>query len=310
MPKTAPDHWHASAVAAAEEGGRLIWSQQDLQQLRVQLREMHAIPRRVSLEELIAVLTNSGRLRNMELMPTTIPRTGTEDSRPARQSIRRFLWGDVPAFDVALSLRPRSYLSHGSAMLLNGLTSATELPLYVNREQSPKPVPIGPLEQSAIDRSFQNRVRVSRYVFRYEGTNIVLLSGKSTGDFGVADVAATTGKPYRATTLERTLVDITVRAVYAGGPIAVLEAYRRALTLREPARLVAQLILTLEVLGHVYPYHQAVGFYLERAGAAPADVAPLRERRLNYDFYLDYQMESPAHDPHWRMHYPSDLDAQ
>ena len=135
-----------------------------------------------------------------------------------------------------------------------------------------------------------------------------MLSGKSTGDLGVVKIETPDGSSYRATALERTLIDVTVRPVYAGGAGAVLEAYRRALASQPAAELIEQLIATLDAVRHVYPYHQAVGFYLERAGAQGTETALLRARGLTYDFYLDYKIAAPAYDSTWRIYYPTDLD--
>jgi hypothetical protein len=66
----------------------------------------------------------------------------------------------------------------------------------------------------------------------------------------------------RETSLERTLIDVTVRPGYAGGIEGVLNAYRRALD----AISVSRPVNILKQLDYVYPYHQAVGFYMERAG--------------------------------------------
>ena len=49
--------------------------------------------------------------------------------------------------------------------------------------------------------------------------------------------------------------------VYAGGVEHVLEAYRRA----RDRTSVPRLIVTLKKLGHVYPYQQAIGSYMERS---------------------------------------------
>ena len=74
------------------------------------------------------------------------------------------------------------------------------------------------------------------------------------------------------TSLERTLIDATVRPGYAGGVATVLEAYRRA----SEALTVSRLIDTLRKLDYVYPYHQAIGFYMERAGFPTKQLAPLK----------------------------------
>src|SRR6476659_7160355 len=93
----------------------------------------------------------------------------------------------------------------------------------------------------------------------------------------------------------RTLVDIAVRPGYAGGARRVLDAYRSALARNDAGMLIDELPESLTALSHVYPYHQAVGFYVEKAGADETVTAPLRARGLAYAFYLDYAMESPRH---------------
>ena len=51
----------------------------------------------------------------------------------------RYVRGKVNAFDIALSLRPGSYLSHGTAARLHGILSSPTNDLFVNKEQSSKP---------------------------------------------------------------------------------------------------------------------------------------------------------------------------
>ena len=51
---------------------------------------------------------------------------------------KRFHHGPFTNYELALSLRPDSYLSHGSAAFLHGLTDQEPEFIYVNKEQSPK----------------------------------------------------------------------------------------------------------------------------------------------------------------------------
>jgi hypothetical protein len=303
MPRRPRDHWYSAAVEAADQSKIRIWSRTDLQELHRRLTTQRQMPRSTSLESLQAVLADRGRLRTVELRPVL----DSADGDTARRPFRRLVWGDVSALEIALSLRPRSYLSHGSAMLVNALVDGLNNRVYVNQEQSPKQSPTGTLTQGSIDRAFQNRARASTYVFRHDAIDIALLSGKNTQDYGVIETTFAGSATVRTTGLARTLVDITVRPGYAGGTRAVLEAYRRALT-REPAgALVAEIMATLNVLSHLYPYHQAAGFYLEQAGVDEAATEPLRTRGLSYDFYLDYAMEASQHNPKWRVYYPTNL---
>jgi predicted transcriptional regulator of viral defense system len=200
-------------------------------------------------------------------------------------------------FDYAVSLRAGAYLCHASAVNILGLTQQQPKTIYVNKEQSQKPASESRLTQEAIDRAFSNSQRRSRYIFRVAGIQIILLSGKSTGRAGVI-TDETSGLPI--TSLERTLIDITVRPRYAGGVFQVLQAFTAAIREVDISKMVA----LLKALNYRYPYHQSLGFYLERAGAPANVLQPLRNLGMLYDFHLDYSMASPGYDTSWRVFYP------
>jgi predicted transcriptional regulator of viral defense system len=200
-------------------------------------------------------------------------------------------------YHYAVSLRGEAYLSHSSAVHLLGLTQQQPKIIYANKEQSKKPQSEGILSQESIDRAFSRPQRRSKYVFRIDGFQIVLLSGKSTGRAGVINNEIT-GLPI--TCLERTLIDITVRPRYAGGVFQVFQAFKEAVNEIDTTKMLS----LLSTIDHRYPYHQALGFYLERAGANSDILNQLKGMGLNFDFYLDYSMADPNFDKSWRVFYP------
>ena len=176
--------------------------------------------------------------------------------------------------------------------------------IYVNQEQSPKPVRPTALTQEGIDRAFSNRQRLSTYTFKYGDFGIVLLSGKNTGRLGVKEILGPAGEHLPTTGIERTLIDIAVRPTYAGGIFQVLEAYRAAKDRVSTNRLIA----TLKKLDYVYPYHQAIGFLMERAGYGEHRYAMLRQLGLKHDFYLAHGMHQTDYSIEWRLFYPKGFE--
>ena len=217
----------------------------------------------------------------------------------------RYVWRDdrPSVHAIALTLRPRAYLSHLSALQIHGVVPLSEDVIYVNAEQSEKPHRQIDLRQDAIDRAFANRERSSNYVLSHEDSSIVLISGKSTDDFGVSIVATPAGK-LRVTSPARTLVDAVVRPGYSGGVKTVARAFE---LLRDRVK-VKDLLAVLARLDHAYPYHQSVGFYMERAGFDRSALALLRELGTAYDFHLAHAMKGTTRfDRKWRVRYPASL---
>jgi hypothetical protein len=173
----------------------------------------------------------------------------------------------------------------------------------VNKEQTAKPPPDGELTQAAIDRAFAGPQRASTYVWPYEGFRFVLLNGKQTNRLEVSQVRDPQGEYVDTTKLERTLIDIAVRPAYAGGVFEVLKAYRAA----KDRISVNTLAATLQQLGYVYPYHQAVGFYLQRADVEPQKLERLKQLGLKFDFYLAHKMGPTSYSSDWRIHFPEGL---
>jgi hypothetical protein len=218
-------------------------------------------------------------------------------------SVRRYAWGALSPLELALSLKPDSYLSYGTAAYLRGLLPESPTTFHVNKEQSPKEQ-LGTLTQEGLDRAFSARPRQSKLIFSdQEGHRYVVIAGKFSNHLGVSAIKGPAGERLYATKVERTLIDITVRPIYAGGVAKVLEAYRASRDGLSAKRLMA----TLRKLDHLYPYHQAVGFYLERAGFDGEAPDLARRPGLEFDFYLTHGMDDTVYDKAWRLHHPRGL---
>jgi hypothetical protein len=216
----------------------------------------------------------------------------------------RYVWGKIPMYEVMLALKPKSYFSHYTAVRLHGLTEQVPKTTYINFEQPSQSIPTGKLSQGNIDSAFKHRPRISSYIADVGDFRVCILNGKNTDNLGVVEEkmrldSELMGK-IRLTNIERTLIDIAVRPVYAGGVGEVLKAYKLAHGKASVNRLVAN----LKGVAHIYPYHQAIGFYLERAGYKPSMLELLRELPMEFDFYLAHQMGETDYVKNWRLHIP------
>jgi predicted transcriptional regulator of viral defense system len=218
---------------------------------------------------------------------------------PSRNVIR-YSWGEVSVYELVASLAPNSYFTHYTAVYLHELTEQVPNVIYLNYEQSRKYQDADSLTQASIDAAFKRPVRVSNNTASYQDKKICMRNGMYTGKLGVIDLNDSAGSEMPVTNVERTLIDITVRPVYSGGVFEVLKAFKKAKGTASANKLSA----ILKKMDFVYPYHQAVGFYLERADYKDTAVRLFRKFDIKYDFYLVHQMKEMDYSKDWRLYFP------
>lgn len=297
MPRKSPTGraWLRDLREALNSASQRVFSPQELRSFLDRERLRLAIPLSMGSAKLIGLLVQEGVLQEVRLQ-----REGTTSTASART---RFVVGKVSPYEVGLSLARGSYLSHASALFLNALTEQVPKTVYVNKEQTPKPRGRAVLTQPAIDRAFRGSSRTSRYVFVSSTSRYVLLSGKQTGRLEVSQVSGPSGELLEVTKLERTLVDVVVRPTYAGGVYELAKAYQAAASRTS----VNTLLAVLKKLDYVYPYHQSIGFLMERAGFSEAQLRKVENLGIRWDFYLDYGMQESEYNARWHLHHPKGL---
>jgi predicted transcriptional regulator of viral defense system len=271
---------------AFEQFPKRIFTAAELRQIVSDQRETWHLGE-TTLHQFIQVMTKASPLKELRL------------GFPYRPAYR-YAWSVVTTFELAQSLNDESYFSHYTALHLHELTEQVPKTIYLNIEQPKKPGG-GTLTQAGIDRAFKGKCRISTNSARYQDRTICLLNGANTGRLGVIEMQAPdAASPIQVTNLERTLIDATVRPIYAGGVFEVRKAFAAARDRVSSNKLAAY----LRKLNYTYPYHQSVGFYMQDAGYKSAQVELMRQFNMEYDFYLDYQMKETDYRPEWRLYVP------
>jgi hypothetical protein len=270
-----------------------VFGAKDLASILSEHRAEWRLTQRMCVDEFIEFLTRSSKLKAHRF------------GFPTRTEIR-YTWGDVHFLQVVLSLKRDSYFTHYTAVRMHGLTEQVPKTIFLNYEQSPH-ARTQILDQEAIDAAFAKPQRQSNNIAEVSGVRVYLLNGMHTALLGVErrDIVYDDSRPLpvRVTGLERTLIDITVRPAYAGGVFEVRKAFELARETVSVNRLAAM----LQKLQFAYPYHQAIGFYMERAGYKPSLIDLVRRFPTDFDFYLTHGMAEKHYVKKWRLYVPSGL---
>ena len=118
-----------------------VYSLADLNDVLQQHRHAWQLPKNTSRRKFLDFLLERTKLHVIGLSSETYGQ------------ITRYAWGETTPYAIGLSLKRNSYLSHGTAVLLHGLTEQIPKIVYVNHEQSTKPKPGRSLTQASIDRA-------------------------------------------------------------------------------------------------------------------------------------------------------------
>lgn len=213
---------------------------------------------------------------------------------PKERYIRYVVKERENIYDLALSI-PKTYFSHYTAMQYHGLTDQDPKTIYLSRAHSYSNYG-NTITQENIDYALSKPQRkTNNYSESYRGYQFCLLYSKPS-DKGIANYNGV-----RVTNIERTLIDAAVRPIYSGGVSEILEAYKRA-SEEISVNTIASMLRTLD---YIYPYHQVIGFYLERTGNISEKQLRLLEAfPQEFDFYLTYDMKDSEYSERWKLYYP------
>jgi predicted transcriptional regulator of viral defense system len=212
-----------------------------------------------------------------------------------------YSWKNSDELTIIAGLKNQSYYSYYTAMYIHQLSLQIPKTIYLNFEHS-KPkhhFNNDELSQESIDKAFEKEQRKSSNIYQYMDKKIILTNGKYTGRLGVIDYHKKE-RYIQYTDIERTLIDIAIRPVYAGGVFEVLNAYKKAKGTID----ISKLVYYLNKLAYLYPYHQAIGFYLEKSEYSDYEINLLASKAMNYKFYLTYNIRNKEFSKRWQLFYP------
>lgn len=272
-----------------------IYSVNDIQTILKLNREYWRIPDWVRGEDFIKLLTQYTPFKEFTI----------EFENSPQNDIVRYSLTEPNIYHLGASLVNHSFLSHYSAMVIHQLTEQVPKSIFVNRELTLKPSKPSMLTQEGIDAAFSKPQRVSNNIGVLGDFQFFLLNSKFLKREGIQDIKISSDDErdmpvIQVTSLERTLIDIIVRPDYAGGIYEVEKAYAMA----KDSVSINRLVALLKHFNYIYPYHQSIGFMLEKTDYKPIQIDLLRRLPMEYNFYLGYNLKELEYSKSWKLYYP------
>ncbi|MDI5898307.1 type IV toxin-antitoxin system AbiEi family antitoxin domain-containing protein [Flavobacterium yafengii] len=214
-----------------------------------------------------------------------------------------FIEPNVSKFYMAQTIKKEGYLSNYSAMQIHQLTLQIPKSIYLSYSHSKSNKENRgerkELLQQSIDNAFSRPQRATSDVYRSEIDNSKIFLIQKEYNPKKIGIIEKDGLFY--TDLERTLIDIAIRPAYSGGIFEVLDAFKNSKEKVDVDKLESY----LEELDYIYPYHQLIGYYMDKAGYEPKKLEKFVAKISNLNFYLTYNISNKLLDNDWRVYYPT-----
>ena len=211
-----------------------------------------------------------------------------------------FTFGDFDSLECISKIDKNAYFSHHTALFLNNMTQQIPKTAYVSYELSKTKNSRAILKQENIDKVFSAPPREARY-YTFNRRPVILHASKYNGLTGVVK---NSGGDFYQTDPERTMIDSVVRPHFSGGIFNVLNVF---IENREKYS-VRKIRDYLKTLNYIYPYHQAIGFLLEKAGYSEKELSVFENMGIKNRFYLDYKIKNRFFSEKWNLIYHSEFD--
>jgi len=223
---------------------------------------------------------------------------------PSKSYTRYFV--ESPSLYRAIqSISPNAYFSHYSAVEYHNLTNNIPKTIFISLE---KPSPLKAIQkkqlvQEEINKAFYMPPRISKNLTVKDIYSINLLQSKYSNKLGIIETNYNNAK-INITNIERTLIDIAVSPYYCGGCFEVLNVYKKA-----KGRVNIQKLYNMLVkLDYIYPHHQSIGFYLERAGYKEEDLKLFdHDKELRFFIQRELKDKDRKYSERWNLYYPEFL---
>ncbi|MDQ5922191.1 MAG: hypothetical protein QG673_2250 [Pseudomonadota bacterium] len=200
----------------------------------------------------------------------------------------------VDVYQLANSLKPKSFFSMTTALNLQGYLDVRNNYVFVSSELTPKCVEKTELTQESIDEAYKKPYRMTKNYGEFEDNYIILLSPKNT-----ALVEVIKFNDYMVSSINRAFVEIVVNMQYFKSSLMVVQLFK-PLKLQLDLRCI---FIVIQQFGFIYPFYQLFGYILEQIGFDKSELNIFKAEVNKFKFYTDKNQVDYLYDDYWQVFY-------
>lgn len=211
-------------------------------------------------------------------------------------------------YEIARGMFPKGYFCNLSAVYYQSLTNQVPKTVYVCTESNAKKKRTNDeLNDSKLRQAFLKPSRHTKFRFEFREFDIVVtekMAGTGSGVVSSETAAGLLPSSARIAGVERALIDAVVCPQYNGGVSSIPDYFKHAHGKID----VRKLIGIYRELDFIYPYFQAIGFFMERTGMPELANAVRAEFTPQNKFYIDHSAKASwKYDDRWMIYYPGGI---
>lgn len=202
---------------------------------------------------------------------------------------------NIDIYDIASTRSRKSFFSFHTALSIHNLILNQPKQIYLTLERPTFIKGLSNLEQSTIDEVFSKPAKTTNNKRAYNIYSITLVNGQHQNNIGIIPF-----RSYKVSDIERTLIDICVRPFYSGGVSQVLSIFNEVKDIMDTEKLFEY----YRNMNFIYPYHQIIGFYLDKSGYPKESYEKFLSLRTDIKFYITYNILHKNFSEKWNLYYP------
>lgn len=260
-----------------------MYSLRELNEVLTHLKTKKLIAQNISGRSFFNMLQNRLELKTYSISSEKI------------NKVRYTLYSDINVYDFVATFEKQGFFSMSTSLNIQGLSNEKNEFVFFSKELTPKYYnKNNEIHQEDIDQAYEKEYRYTSSIATYKNNHVIYLTPKHTGRFEVVRY-----NEYYVSSVHRAFVEMIIHVQYFKSFETVIEIFKPLKNRLDVKRI----FKVLEIFDLIYPYHQLIGFSLEKVGFYKNDLDLFKKQVSDLKFYTQKSKIKYTFDSYWNIYY-------